>query len=189
MFVRADVCVFLSVKFVFIPNIIEVHPSIVSYRRGRGGWLMICGDFYNKHCFKIHTEVAMTPYCFSSTVCLSVQHCRCLFMSMCTCVCECALWILLLVSFIILILQSLQWPLNLLFSAFWHLFLFYLLSFLDSLFCYSVVCVVTLNVHTLHTIGRIDECKYSESCIHTYMCIEKQNRMQTRKLNICTSKC
>lgn len=121
------VCVFLSVKFVFIPNIIEVHPSIVSYRRGRGGWLMICGDFYNKHCFKIHTEVAMTPYCFSSTVCLSVQHCRCLFMSMCTCVC--ALWILLLVSFIILILQSLQWPLNLLFSAFRHLFLFYLLSF------------------------------------------------------------
>lgn len=148
---------------------------------------MIYGDFYNKHCFKIHTEVAMTPYCFSSTVCLSFRPTLSLFIYVYVYVC--ALWILLLVSFIILILQSLQWPLNLLFSAFWHLFLFYLLSFLDSLFCYSVVCVVTLNVHTLHTIGRIDECKYSESCIHTYMCVEKQNRMQTRKLNICTSKC
>lgn len=83
------VCVFLSVKFVFIPNIIEVHPSIVSYRRGRGGWLMIYGDFYNKHCFKIHTEVAMTPYCFSSTVCLSFRPTLSLFIYVDVYVCVC----------------------------------------------------------------------------------------------------
>lgn len=152
MFVRADVCVYFSVLNLFSYQTLSKCIHRLSVIVGGGGsWLMIYGDFYNKHCFKIHTEVAMTPYCFSSTVCLFVQHCRCLFMSMCTCVCVCALWILLLVSFIILILQSLQWPLNLLFSAFWHLFLFYLLSFLDSLFCYSVVCVVTLNVHTYVT--------------------------------------
>lgn len=186
---RADVCVYFSVLNLFSYQTLSKCIHRLSVIVGGGGLVDDIWGF-----FTINTasrSIRKWPWrhiaSLQLSVCLSFRPTLSLFIYVDVYVC--ALWILLLVSFIILILQSLQWPLNLLFSAFWHLFLFYLLSFLDSLFCYSVVCVVTLNVHTLHTIGRIDECKYSESCIHTYMCIEKQNRMQTRKLNICTSKC